>query len=142
MWSNDPMGFDVGVDVCGDAGSEGGGVATVGYGNLELGEAAAGVGGSGDLTPCSAGSELEFEDDETVHASHSDPVNITRDRQYESHSYVQQPQNSPGLYLEAVPDIREKEEQTTPVLTLASSFTDSSLIQRGFVIPEESSKKK
>ncbi|XP_052126928.1 inositol hexakisphosphate and diphosphoinositol-pentakisphosphate kinase isoform X14 [Frankliniella occidentalis] len=144
MWSNDPHTYDGGVDVCGDAGSEGGGVATCGYGNLELGEAPGGV-CSGELTPCSAGSELEFEDDETVHASHSDPVNITRDRQYErlveGLSCVSQTQGSPSMYLDPMPDAAGREELTTPVLTLASSFTDSSSIQRGFVIPDENLKK-
>ncbi|KAK3930140.1 Inositol hexakisphosphate and diphosphoinositol-pentakisphosphate kinase [Frankliniella fusca] len=144
MWSNDPHTYDGGVDVCGDAGSEGGGVAMCGYGNLELGEAPGGV-CSGELTPCSAGSELEFEDDETVHASHSDPVNITRDRQYEGLveglSCVSQNQCSPSMYLDPTSDSAEKEELSTPVLTLASSFTDSSLIQRGFVIPDENIKK-
>lgn len=95
--------------------------------------------GSGDLTPCSAGSELEFEDDETVHASHSEPVNITRERPCEDHSFVHQ--ESPGLYLESTGEVEGK-EQSTPVLTVASSFTDSSSIQRGFVISEDNLKKK
>lgn len=69
-------------------------------------------------------------------------MTIVREGHYEGrHSHVEQ-QESPGLYLEAQSERDEEEEQTTPVLTVASSFTDSSSIQRGFVIPEESQDKK
>ena len=87
-----------------------------------------GFGDSGDITPCSPGSELEFECDTTGY-----PLcdNIS-DNQYSAGRHATLEVEDVGV---------EGEQQVGPVVTLASSFTGRSSIQRGFVVPDEKQNK-